>query len=211
MAPRKGRTGRKSAAGKSPRKRVPATKSRAVVGHNKPPDEAEAPRGAPPPQHWHIEDTASQVARDNAAYRRRSIAATRNVSGGPPFALGHDRNVLHQAMLKHIAALEETIAKLPTSSREQLKRLLDEFEEIESLITRLKSEPAMPAKPPAYAIQLQGKLMALGEKVLESLATDAVKQALSAAALALWAAYADQLIALAKAIGDWIASLPPLP
>ena len=52
----------------------------------------------------------------------------------------------------------------------------------------------MPAKPPAYAIQLQGKLMALGEKVLESLATDAVKQALSAAALALWAAYADQTL-----------------
>src|SRR5262245_39458682 len=91
----------------------------------------------------------------------------------------------------------------------RLKRLLDEFEEIESLITRLKSEPEMPAKPPAYAIQLQGKLMGLGEKVLESLATDAVKQALPAAELALWAAYADQLIALAKAIGDWIASLPP--
>jgi len=34
-----------------------------------------------------------------------------------PGALARDRNALHQAMLKHIAVLEKTIATLPTSSK----------------------------------------------------------------------------------------------
>jgi hypothetical protein len=106
-------------------------------------------------------------------------------------------------MLKRIAALEQTIAQLPTPGP------LDdsEIEESKTAIATLKNLPAVPAGPPAEAVQAPSKLKALGEKVLESLATDAAKSMFRAAARALWDHYGHQLIDLAKAIGEWLARL----
>jgi hypothetical protein len=106
-------------------------------------------------------------------------------------------------MLKRIAALEEIIAQLP------LPGPLDdsEIEESKSALAMLQNlQPE--AKPPAEAVRAQSKLKAFGQKVLESLATDAAKWALRAAAVALWAQYGQQALELFDAIEKWIASLP---
>ena len=82
-------------------------------GHNKPPPESDVPRPALPNMGWYTDDqTASQVARDAAARQRAHIAAISNQPVGPPFALAHDPNVLHEAMLRRIAAIEELTAQL---------------------------------------------------------------------------------------------------
>jgi hypothetical protein len=110
-------------------------------------------------------------------------------------------------MLKRIAALEETIAKLPTAPRGPLTD--NEIAEINSEIAALKTLPPVPAKPPTEAARAQGRLAKLGEKVLEHLATDAAKWVITAGSTAFWEMCGDQLKALAQVIGEWIASLPP--
>ena len=206
MAPAKRRSDRKrtkKTAGKP--KRTAAKVAAPGRGHNKPPDEP-PPKSTPPPiSTWAYNDQndGGQVARATAAQQRGFIATTSSVPVGPPFALANDPRTLHEAMLKRIAALEQTIAQLPTPGP------LDdsEIEESKTAIATLKNLPAVPAKLPAEAVQKQSKLMALGEKVLESLATDAVKWGLGTAAFALWEQYGHRLIDLAKAIGEWIARL----
>jgi hypothetical protein len=210
MALRKRRSGKgaaKKAAGRSkPRRRA------AGKGHNKPPEDPPPVPPVPPISSWHTDDqSGAQVARDAAARQRRLRAATGS-SGpvAPPFALAHDPSVLHAAMLKRVAALEETTAKLLTSGEGQIKpRLLDDsdLDEIRSEIETLKRLPPVPAKPPTDAAGAQSKLAKFGEKVLVALATTAVSEA----SKALWAEYGDRLIALARAIGEWLASLPPPP
>jgi hypothetical protein len=111
-------------------------------------------------------------------------------------------------MLKRIAALEETIAELPPASAGPRPLNDNDIEEIKREIARLKALPPVPAKPPTNA---QSKLRAFGEKVLQSLAEDAAKRLISTAAKQFWTEYGDQLIALARAIGEWIASLPSPP
>jgi hypothetical protein len=205
MAPAKRRTNRKRAAKKTAGKPKRTAAKSPGRGHNNPPAEP-PPKPTPPPiSTWHtIDETGAQVARDTAARQRASIAATSSPPASPPFALANDPRTLHAAMLKRIAVLEETIAKLPTPGP------LDdsEIEESKSTIVALKSLPPAPAKPPAETVQAQSKLKAFGQKVLESLATDAAKWALRAAALALWEQYGHQLLDLVDAIEKWIASLP---
>jgi hypothetical protein len=106
---------------------------------------------------------------------------------------------------KRIAALEETIAKLPTAPTGPLND--NEIDEIKSEIATLKTLPPVPAKFPTEAVGAQSRLAKFGEKVLVGLATTAVSEA----SKALWAQYGDQLKALARSIGEWIASLPPPP
>ena len=110
-------------------------------------------------------------------------------------------------MLRRVAELEETTAKLPRGGP------LDdsEIEEIKRQIAKLKA--TVPEGPPIEAVGAQTKLGAVGKRVLESLATDAAKWPLTAASTALWVRYGDQLTDLARSIGEWIASLPlpPLP
>jgi hypothetical protein len=201
----KGRTRRKRAAGKAaakPRRRS-ARKSAVEpgAGHNRPPPDA-------PISSWQtVDETASQIGRDAAARRRSFIAATSSGMvapvGPPPFALRNDPSVLHAAMLDRIAALEETIAKLPIRGGP-----LDggEIEEIKREIAKLKTLSPVPTTAPTEA---EGTVRKFGEKVLQSLAVDQAKQVLSAASKALWTRYGEQLIALAHSIGEWIASLPP--
>jgi hypothetical protein len=102
-------------------------------------------------------------------------------------------------MLKRITALEDTIAHLPTPGPLEDS----EIEESKEALATLKSLPPAPAKPPAEAVQAQSKLKAFGEKIAERLAT----QVLTDIAKELWARYGDQLIDLAKAIAEWIATL----
>ena len=123
----------------------------------------------------------------------------------PPLAVTNDPATLHQEMRKRIAALEETIAKLPTAPEGLLND--NEIDEIKSEIATLKTLPPVPAKVPTEAVGAQSRLAKFGEKVLVGLATTAVSEA----SKALWAQYGDQLKALARSIGEWIASLPPPP
>jgi hypothetical protein len=169
------------------------------VGHNKPPPE-EGPSTPLPMPGWYLDDqTGAQIARDAAARQRNFIATINNSqSVGPviPPLVQSEPSVLHAAMLKRIAALEETIANL--TGEEQIdQRLLREIEEVKTTLANLKVLPPAPAAPPAEAIAAQSKLRRIGETLV----------ALQAAS-ELWHTYGDRLIALAKSIGDWIASLP---
>jgi hypothetical protein len=139
------------------------------------------------------------------AQRRKATAAMQSMSVGPvsapPFALANDPATLHQEMLKRIAALEDTIAKLPPAPYEK------EIEEIEKDIAQLKAQPPVPTQRPIDAVKSESRVRALGEKVLVGVATSLATTAVSAASNALWARFGDQLKALADAISAWIASL----
>jgi hypothetical protein len=218
MAPAKRRTGRKRAGRKAavkpkPRSRAAAKAAKPGRGHNNPPaSEVLCPPPAMPPRHTD-DETTSQIVRDTAAHRRSFTAPFTSGTvgpGGPPFALANDPRTLHEAMLKGIAALEETIAQLPPLGAGGIgPRPLDdsEIEESKRQLAELKNLPLVPTQRPPEAVRAQSRLKALGEKVLESLATDAAKQALTAALKALYARYGDQAVDLARAVAEWLASL----
>ena len=200
----------KKRAGKGAAKKASGTskpRKRAGIGHNKPPE----PPVPPPPdiRSWQAQDDGgAAIARWTAARQRVLVAAMNSMSVGPvapPLAVTNDPATLHQEMRKRIAALEETIAKLPTSPEGLLND--NEIDETKSEIATLKTLPPVPAKFPTEAVRAQSRLAKFGEKVLVGLATTAVSEA----SKALWAQYGDQLKALARSIGEWIASLPPPP
>jgi hypothetical protein len=207
---RAGKGAAKKASGTSkPRKRA-ARKSAAKpgIGHNQPPE----PPVPPPPdiRSWQAQDDGgAAIARWTAARQRAFRAATSSGPVAPPLAVTNDPATLHQEMRKRIAALEETIAKLPTASDGLLND--SEIDETKSEIATLKTLPPVPAAPPTEAAGAQSRLAKFGEMVLQRLAADEAGRAITAASKALWAQYGDQLIALARSIGDWIASLPPPP
>jgi hypothetical protein len=87
-------------------------------------------------------------------------------------------------MLKRIAALEETIAKLPTAPGGPLND--NDIAEINSEFATLKTLPSVPAKPPTEAAGAQSRLAKFGEKVLESLAADAARRSITAVSKAFW-------------------------
>jgi hypothetical protein len=113
-----------------------------------------------------------------------------------------DQNVLHAAMLKRIAALEKTIAKLPVLSSE-------EIEEVKSEMAKLRALPPVPTRLPTDAVQAQAKLRKNGEQVLSSLATQVVSASVKVAVKERWASYGHELIATAQSVGKWIANAPP--
>jgi hypothetical protein len=117
-------------------------------------------------------------------------------------------------MLNRIAALEETAAKLaalPEAERIKPKPLDDdELEEIRNLLAQVKVLPAL-TRPTTLAFGVPNKLRKFGERVVSSMAEDAAKYGFYVAAGALWVKYGHQLIALAHAIAEWLASLPPPP
>jgi hypothetical protein len=220
---------RKAVGKPKPRKRA-ARKSAAKpgIGHNKPPREP-VPHTAPPNiSNWHIAETGAQIARQTAEHRQRAFRATTSSEPvAPSLALTSDPRqhgsakfegagtlaadpiVVHAEMRKRIAALEETIAKLPTAPGGPLND--NEIDETKSELATLKTLPPVPAKPPTEAAGAQSKLAKFGEMVLQRLAADEAGRAIAAASKALWAQYGDQLIALARSIGEWIASLPQPP
>ena len=112
------------------------------------------------------------------------------------------QNVLHAAMLKRLAALEKTIAKLPTPSSE-------EVEEVKNEMTKLRALPPVPTRLPTDAVQAQAKLRKNGEQILSSLATQVVSASVKVAVKERWASYGHELIATAQSIGEWIANAPP--
>ena len=112
------------------------------------------------------------------------------------------QNVLHAVMLKRIAALEKTIAKLPTSPSE-------EIEEVKNEIAKLRALPPVPTRLPTDAVQAQAKLRKNGETILSSLATQVVSASVKAAVKERWASYGHELIATAQCVGEWIANPPP--
>lgn len=181
--------------GSLPPNRASATTSPTPVPHTAPPNIS----------NWHIADeTGAQIARQTARQRAFRAAASSGLVA-PPLALTSDPTILYQEMRKRIAALEETIAKLPTAPGGPLND--NEIDEIKSEIATLKTLPPVPAKPPTEAAGIQSRVASFGEKVLVGLATTAVTEA----SKGLWAQCGDQLIALARSIGEWIASLPPPP
>jgi hypothetical protein len=107
--------------------------------------------------------------------------------------------VLHAIMLKRIAALEKTMAKLPTSSSE-------EIEEVKNEIAKLRALPLVPTRLPTDAVQAQAKLRKNGEQILSSLATQVVSASLKVAVKERWASYGHELIATAQSVGEWIAN-----
>ena len=62
-------------------------------------------------------------------------------------------------MLRSIAALEQTIRKLPTPHDE-------EVEEVKRELAKLKALPPVPTRLPTDAVQAQAKLRKFGEQVL---------------------------------------------
>jgi hypothetical protein len=202
MALRKNRAGKGSATKKAAGPSKPRRKRPAGKGHNKPPADS------PPISSWHTDDqSGALIARQTARQRQQHLAAIGSGPIGSPFPPTHDPSVLHAAMLKRVAALEEATAGLFTSAEGQIKpRPLDDsdLDEIRRTIGTLKTLPPVPAKPPTEAVGAQSKLAQFGEKILVSLATMAITEA----SKEFWARYGDQLKALAHAIGEWIANLP---
>jgi hypothetical protein len=147
-------------------------------------------------------DQGGAAARWTAA--RQRAAAVARMSADPSSFPFPERARLHQEMLNRIAALEETIAKLPTSSQEQNKpRPLDddEIEELKTEIARLKTLPPMPDQPLPDAIKAESKLRKFAEKVFLAMAADVTRAALNK----LWETFGPQLIEVANAIARWIA------
>jgi hypothetical protein len=179
-------------------------------GHNKPPPESDVPPPTLPNMGWYTDDqTAWQVARDAAARHRAHIATISNQPVGPPFALAHDPNVLHDAMLRRIAAIDELTGRLLPEGQIEARPLdARDIDEISSELATLKTLPPRPAQRPAKAIGAQRKLRRLGEKVLQGLVVAEAKDAITEASKTLWANYGDRLLDLAHAIGDWLANLP---
>jgi hypothetical protein len=138
--------------------------------------------------------------RQTAARQLAFRAATSSGSIAPPRVLSSDPWHLHGEMRKRIAALEKTIANLPTDLGPLDQ---NEIEELKKEIARLKAVPAAPTDLPADAVKAKTKWQERGEKVLVGLSTTAISET----SKALWARFGDQLIDGAKAIGEWIASL----
>jgi hypothetical protein len=209
MAPRKGRKGRKGPTGKPAVKAGRKRRKRAAAkGSDMPPPPRRLDPSTLDPSLW---SNDQQIVHDTEARRRRFIAATSSGVAAPPFALINDPRRLHEEMLKRIAAVEETIAKLPTIGHNKPPGPIEaapldnnEIEEIKNEIARLKTPPAVPTQPPAEVVEAESKLRTFGEKVLVGVATAVV----IGAGKELWARFGDQLIDLANAIAAWIASLP---
>ena len=86
---------------------------------------------------------------ETAARQRAFRAATSSGPVAPPLAVTNDPATLHQDMRKRIAALEETIAKLPTAPEGLLND--SEIDEAKNEIATLKTLPPVPAKFPTEA------------------------------------------------------------
>jgi hypothetical protein len=139
--------------------------------------------------------------------RRQAVAAMNSMSVGPiglPLALTSDPRQFHAEMLKRVAAVEETIAKLPTSPAEQIEPRL--VEEIKSAAVRLKT--ILPDESlPTDAIKEESRIWRkFAESLATALATDLTKRAISEAAKALWARYGDQLVEKLKALAELLGS-----
>ena len=222
MAKRKPPIPRKAAAGKAAGRGKPrkpsAKKSAAKPGHNKPPGEEVLHAPRPFMSSW-ATDTTSQIAHHMALRHRTRMARTGigTDTTGTPHAQAHDPTYLHQVMLRRIAALEETIAKLVAlPAAEQIKpKLLDdrEIEEIRNILSKVKALPPVATRRPTDEVEAESKLARFGEKVLVGLTIWAATKVASAAATALWASCSAQLKLAAQAIGEWYANLPspPLP
>jgi hypothetical protein len=160
-------------------------------------------------------DNTAEIAHATAR-RQQAFKAAMGIgtsTAGTPHALAHAAH-LHQQMLNRIAALEETAAKLaalPEAQRIKPNPLDDdELEEIRNLLAEVKVLPAL-TRPTALAFGVPHKLWKFGERVVKSMAEDAAKWVVYAAAGALWVKYSQELMALAHAINEWLASLPPPP
>jgi hypothetical protein len=142
------------------------------------------------------------VARDKKTTRRKATAdkgegKAKSRKVYPPAS----QNVLYAAMLKRIAALEKTIAKLPTPSSEEIA-------EVKNEIAKLRALPPVPTRLPTDAVRAQAKLRKNGEQILSSLATQVVSASLKVAVKERWASYGHELITTAQSVGEWIANSP---
>jgi hypothetical protein len=166
------------------------------IGHNKPPTSE-----VPPISSWQfIDESTGRIARGAADRQRRFIAASSGMVApvGPPSLFAGDPSALHAEMLKRIAALEETIAKLTSAAGDQIEQRALRIEEVKNELNTLKTQSPVPEKPPTEATAAQSKLKQIAEIIV------AVK-----AASDLYQTYHDQIIALVQIIGEWIARLPP--
>jgi hypothetical protein len=207
----------KSASQAKPRKSsIKKSAAKPGKGHNKPPPDRVPPHPkAQPVLHsgWQT-DTTGEIARHMATRQRhfRAAIGIGTPTTGTPHAQAHDPTYLHQVMLRRIASLEETFAKLAAlSDAEQIKpRPLDEseIEEIRDTLVWLKALPPAPTRQPTDLVEAESKLAKFGEKVLVGLTVWAATKVASPAATALWASCSAQLKTAAQAIGEWYANLP---
>ena len=123
-------------------------------------------------------------------------------------------------MLRRMAAIEETIARLPAETtpgmgHNQPPPLTDsEIEEIKRDIAMLKALPPVPAQPPTEASAAVGRLKSLvgkfgdyAVKQADNFVTEGVKTA--AKTVPIWALFHDQLAGLIQSIINWLAALTP--
>jgi hypothetical protein len=176
------------------------------------------PPPPPPISSWQTPTNDNAQIAHAAATRQRGFKAATGI-GTPttdtPQAQARDPSYLHQVMLRRIAALEETFAKLAAlPDAEQIKpRPLDdsELEEIRRTLASLKTLPSAPAQRSPDAVKAPSKLREFGDKVLVGLTVWAATKVASAAATALWATCGAQLTFAAQSVVEWLESLPPPP
>jgi hypothetical protein len=150
-ATRKGTAGKAVGKGKPRKSSIKKSAAKAGKGHNKPPPDRVPP--PPPISSWQTPtDNSAQIAHAAAARQRgfRAAIGIGTPTVGTPHAQAHDPTYLHQVMLRRIASLEETFAKLAAlSDAEQIKpRPLDdsEIEEIRRTLVWLKALPPAPTQ-----------------------------------------------------------------
>src|SRR5262249_36844386 len=95
--------------------------------------------------------------------------------------------------LQRIAALEESIRKLPTP-------LSDDVEEVKRELAKLKALPPVPTQLPTDVVEAPSKLRKFGEQVLAEVAKMALREALKE----LWTSYGHHVIDAANAAGEWL-------
>jgi hypothetical protein len=197
-----------------------------------------APRPVvPDPSTWQFQDESANVIARREAGRRRRIAASQSGPIGSPYTLtagggeyevtGSQARLLHQQILHNIAAVEDTIAKLPVPAPgighnkppEPFEPLdAQEIQAVRQLVARLRGLPAVPTQVPTDTAQAAKKLGEYAKKVVayvgkqaDTFVTETVKTGGKAAPYgALWAMFGDQLIALANSIMEWIRTLTAL-
>jgi hypothetical protein len=132
------------------------TAAKPGIGHNKGPLTSEVPPKSevPPISSWQtIDESTGLIARQTADRQRGFIAATSSgmvAPVGPPSLFAGDPNILHAEMLKRIAALEETIAKLTSGGGDQIEQRALRIEEVKNELNTLKTQSPVPENRPNH-------------------------------------------------------------
>jgi len=171
------------------------------------------------------------TARHRADEQRRFVAATQSGVTEVPLPLTTPQSLIfdtqeiratpdaaavHEEMLRRIAALEDTFAKLPIAGighnkppePEPLPLAESEFTEIKVYIVFLKEQSAVPAQLPTRLGVVARELKTLGQRVLDHLQAHAIEIGIAAVSgLGIWHEFGERLMALGNVVTEWLKAL----